>query len=197
MDTVQIIVQEQHRETVQIIVQEVAGPAGLDNYRIAVVNGYEGTVQEYLASMKGNPFIYADFTPEQLLALKGAAFSYADFTPEQLLALRVFVDPVVIAQELVYAESIAVDFADSANATVTLTGDAAVELANVPDGAKGAIYVTQDEVGTRLITGITHEGLTAKVKGGALTLSVAAGAIDKLEFERVGSTLFVSVISGF
>jgi hypothetical protein len=197
MDTVQIIVQEQHRENVQIIVQEVAGPAGLDNYKIAVVNGYVGTIAEYLASMRGPAFTHADFTTEQLLALKGDAFTYADFTPEQLEALKIFVEPVVIAQALIYAEPIAVDFADSANATVTLTGDAAVELANVPDGAKGAIYVTQDEVGARLLTGITHEGLTVKVKGGALTLSSAPGAIDKLEFERVGTILLVSVVTGF
>lgn len=46
---------------------------------------------------KGDPFTYADFTPEQLAALKGEKgnpgekgdpFTYADFTAEQLLALK-------------------------------------------------------------------------------------------------------------
>ena len=40
---------------------------------------------------KGDPFTFADFTPEQLEFLrgpKGNAFTYEDFTPEQLEALR-------------------------------------------------------------------------------------------------------------
>lgn len=43
---------------------------------------------------KGEPFKYADFTPDQLNALKGPKgdkgepFRYSDFTPEQLLALK-------------------------------------------------------------------------------------------------------------
>lgn len=38
----------------------------------------------------GDPFTYADFTPEQIEALKvkGDAFEYSDFTPEQLAALK-------------------------------------------------------------------------------------------------------------
>ena len=41
--------------------------------------------------VKGDPFTYSDFTPEQLEALKvkGDAFEYSDFTPEQIEALKV------------------------------------------------------------------------------------------------------------
>lgn len=38
--------------------------------------------------IQGNPFTYADFTPEQLQELKGDPFTYSDFTPEQLENLR-------------------------------------------------------------------------------------------------------------
>ena len=43
-------------------------------YAIAVKNGFEGTEEEWLASLKGekgDPFEYEDFTEEQLAALKG------------------------------------------------------------------------------------------------------------------------------
>lgn len=44
---------------------------GKSAYAIAVAHGFRGTEQEWLDSLKGEPFKYADFTPEQLEALKG------------------------------------------------------------------------------------------------------------------------------
>ena len=50
---------------------------GYSAYEIAVQNGYVGTEEEWVASLKGpkgdkgDPFTYSDFTPEQLAALKG------------------------------------------------------------------------------------------------------------------------------
>lgn len=44
---------------------------GLSAYEVAVKNGYVGTEEEWLESLKGEPFTYEDFTPEQLEALKG------------------------------------------------------------------------------------------------------------------------------
>jgi hypothetical protein len=70
---------------------------GRSAYEVAVDNGFEGTEEEWLESLKGekgekgDPFEYTDFTPEQLEALKGEkgdAFEYTDFTPEQLEALK-------------------------------------------------------------------------------------------------------------
>ena len=85
---------------------------GYSAYEIAVQNGYVGTEEEWVASLKGpkgdkgDPFTYSDFTPEQLGALKGPKgdqgirgevgpkgdkgdpFTYEDFTPEQLAALK-------------------------------------------------------------------------------------------------------------
>lgn len=47
---------------------------GKSAYAIAVSHGFRGTEQEWLDSLKGlkgEPFKYSDFTPEQLNALKG------------------------------------------------------------------------------------------------------------------------------
>lgn len=52
----------------------VLGKDGLSAYEIAKVNGFEGTEEEWLASLKGergDPFTYTDFTEEQLASLKG------------------------------------------------------------------------------------------------------------------------------
>lgn len=84
------------------------GPEGKSAYQVAVDEGFVGTEQEWIASLKGekgdtglrgiqgvkgDPFTYADFTPEQLTALKvkgdkGDPFVYTDFTPAQLESLR-------------------------------------------------------------------------------------------------------------
>ena len=55
---------------------EVAVP-GLSAYEVAVKNGFVGTEQEWLASLKGEPFTYEDFTPEQLEALQKPAVDAA------------------------------------------------------------------------------------------------------------------------
>lgn len=89
----------------------------IDAYGVAVKNGFKGTVEEWLASLKGekgdpgkdgtlkfeelspeekallkgDPFTYEDFTAEQLAALKGDkgdAFTYDDLTPEQIESLK-------------------------------------------------------------------------------------------------------------
>lgn len=44
---------------------------GYSAYQVAVINGFEGTEEEWLASLHGDPFVYEDFTPEQLAALEG------------------------------------------------------------------------------------------------------------------------------
>ncbi len=55
---------------------EVAIP-GLSAYEVAVKNGFVGTEQEWLASLKGEPFTYEDFTPKQLEALQKPAVDAA------------------------------------------------------------------------------------------------------------------------
>ena len=64
-----------------------ANKTELDNY-------VKKTELNSLKGEKGDPFTYADFTPDQLEKLKGPKgdkgepFKYSDFTAEQLLALR-------------------------------------------------------------------------------------------------------------
>ena len=80
-------------ETKFALKSEGGGVNGKSAYEVAVANGFVGTEKEWLASLKGeagkdglqgvpgkdgapgakgDPFVYADFTPEQLAALKGA-----------------------------------------------------------------------------------------------------------------------------
>lgn len=53
------------------------GKDGYSAYEVAVKNGFDGTEEEWLASLKGDkgdkgdPFVYEDFTPEQLASIKG------------------------------------------------------------------------------------------------------------------------------
>ena len=70
---------------------------GKSAYDIALDNGFKGTEKEWLESlkgepgMKGEPFLYKDFTKEQLDSLKGEKgepFTYNDFTKEQLENLK-------------------------------------------------------------------------------------------------------------
>lgn len=70
---------------------------GKSAYDIALDNGFKGTEKEWLESlkgepgMKGEPFLYKDFTKEQLDSLrgeKGEPFTYNDFTQEQLENLK-------------------------------------------------------------------------------------------------------------
>lgn len=60
---------------------EVAIP-GLSAYEVAVKNGFVGTEQEWLASLKGEPFTYEDFTEEQINELKNPAIEAAEKAEE-------------------------------------------------------------------------------------------------------------------
>ena len=47
------------------------GIAGPSAYEVAVKNGFLGSEEEWLESLRGEPFVYEDFTAEQLSSLKG------------------------------------------------------------------------------------------------------------------------------
>lgn len=62
------------------------GKAGKDAYQEWLDLGNTGTVQDFLDSLRGEPFTYEDFTEEQLKALKGDKgdkMTYADMTEEE------------------------------------------------------------------------------------------------------------------
>ena len=72
------------------------GTKGYSAYEVAVQQGFKGTVDEWLASLKGEKgedgsIEFEELTPEQMEMLrgpKGDPFLYSDFTAEQLEALR-------------------------------------------------------------------------------------------------------------
>ena len=86
--------EEEDAGEVVITADAVIGMQGKSAYQVWLEAGNTGTVEDYLADIKGDPFTYANFTPAQLEALKvkgdkGDPFTYDDFTPAQLEALKV------------------------------------------------------------------------------------------------------------
>jgi hypothetical protein len=66
---------------------------GYSAYEIALLNGFAGTEEEWLASLrgeKGDPGAvdFEKLTEEQIALLKGDPFTYEDFTTEQLAELK-------------------------------------------------------------------------------------------------------------
>ena len=61
----------------------------IDAYGVAVKNGFEGTVEEWLASLKGEKGDQGIQGIQGIQGEKGDPFIYDDFTPEQLEALKV------------------------------------------------------------------------------------------------------------
>lgn len=67
---------------------------GYSAYEVAVINGFRGTVDEWLESLKGKDgeLVFEELTEEQKALLKGEKgdpFTYEDFTEEQLEGLKV------------------------------------------------------------------------------------------------------------
>ena len=84
-------------EEMQLVYEGSATTFGKSSYDIAVLNGYKGTEQQWLDSLKGekgdpgqqgpkgpkgDPFEYSDFTPEQLEGLKGPKGDKGDQGPK-------------------------------------------------------------------------------------------------------------------
>lgn len=66
-----VVVKDTDNKIVEVISVGKQGISGKSAYTIAIENGFEGTEKEWLSSLKGNPFTYSDFTPEQLAQLVG------------------------------------------------------------------------------------------------------------------------------
>jgi hypothetical protein len=69
-------------------------------------------------------------------------------------------------------------------ASVTLTGNRTLVIADAQDGMRGVIYVTQDGTGTRTLT---------PTNGTALGLSTVAGATDRVTWEFDGTYFYWAV----
>lgn len=66
-----VVVKDTDNKIVEVISVGKQGIPGKSAYTIAIENGFKGTEKEWLSSLKGNPFTYSDFTPEQLAQLVG------------------------------------------------------------------------------------------------------------------------------
>lgn len=66
-----VVVKETDNKIVEVISVGKQGIPGKSAYTIAIENGFNGTEEEWLSSLKGDPFTYNDFTPEQLAQLVG------------------------------------------------------------------------------------------------------------------------------
>ena len=66
-----VVVKDTNNKIVEVISVGKQGISGKSAYTIAIENGFKGTEKEWLSSLKGNPFTYSDFTPEQLAQLVG------------------------------------------------------------------------------------------------------------------------------
>ena len=66
-----VVIKEKDNNIIEVISKGRQGISGKSAYTIAVENGFKGTEEEWLLSLKGDPFTYSDFTPEQLAGLTG------------------------------------------------------------------------------------------------------------------------------
>lgn len=76
-------------ETVEISGNIESGVKGLSAYELAVQNGYEGTVEEWLLSLHGKPLTYDDLTAEQIEELQKPAKDIAEKAEAALSLLPV------------------------------------------------------------------------------------------------------------
>ncbi len=56
--------------TYKVAILQLKGERGFSSYELAVQNGYEGSEVEWIQSLKGDKFVFEDFTPEQIQSLK-------------------------------------------------------------------------------------------------------------------------------
>ena len=131
---------------------------GLSAYEIAVRHGFEGTEEEWLASLKGE---------------KGDAFTYSDFTPEQIADLK---KPAVdaakevtkAAETATEAAKAADDAAGSANEAAKSATDAATDAVSAASKANNAAAVAT-AAGEAALTAAGNAASAAKTASGTNT----------------------------
>ena len=100
------------------------GVQGRSAYEIAVANGFQGTEEEWLASLKG---VKGD---------QGDPFTYEDFTPEQIKELqRPAADATNAANQAAQAASLAAQTATGAAGMATAAAESANQAASNADAA--------------------------------------------------------------
>jgi len=99
-------------------------------------------------------------------------------------------------QALTSSTTITFDWDVGNNATLTLAHNTTLTFNDIPDNGKGSIVVTQDATGSRTMA--FAESITAITSiiysGGLSTINPTATEVTKIEYEAIGSILFVDVI---
>lgn len=122
----------------------VKGLDGKSAYEIWLEQGNTGTEQDFLDSLKGEPFTFDDLTPEQKEELKGEKgdsikgdpFTYDDFTPEQLEALKGETGVGIVSFERTSGSGVA-GTTDTYTLTLSNGQEEKIKVYNGKDGSKG------------------------------------------------------------
>lgn len=140
---------------VQVPPHYMQGDPGKSAYQIAVENGYEGSEEEWLQSLKGEAFTYEDFTSEQLEEIKRPAVEAANSANEaakQALAGAELANQAasLAAEKAQQADSAASSASQAANsATQAATqanaaADAANQAAEIANEASSGMLITEE-----------------------------------------------------
>lgn len=140
---------------VQVPPHYMQGDHGKSAYQIAVENGYEGSEEEWLKSLKGEAFSYEDFTPEQLEEIKRPAVEAANSANEAAkqastgaeLANQAASLAAEIAKQADSAASSASQSANSATQAATqanAAADAANQAAEKANEAASGMLITEE-----------------------------------------------------
>ena len=158
----------------------VKGIDGKSAYEIWLEQGNTGTEQDFLDSLKGEPFTFDDLTEEQLADLKGEKgdsikgdpFTYDDFTPEQLEALKGETGVGIVSFERTAGIGAAGTF-DTYTLTLSNGQEEKIAVYNGKDGLKGEpgvsianikqTTVADDDGGENIITITLDNGLERRV----------------------------------
>ena len=143
---------------------------GLSAYEIAVRHGFEGTEEEWLASLKGE---------------KGDAFTYSDFTPEQIADLK---KPAVdAAKAATDAAETATEAAKAANDAAGSADEAAKSAAEAASAASSAASKASDAADDAAEAGKAALAAAGNAASAAKAASDTNTQIQTAEQQRVSA----------
>lgn len=138
---------------VQVPSHYMQGDPGKSAYQIAVDNGYEGSEEEWLESLKGKAFSYEDFTPEQLEEIKRPAVEAANSANE---AAKQASTGAELANQAASLAAEKAQQADSAASSASQAANSATQAATqanaAADAANQAAEKANEAVSGMLIT---------------------------------------------
>lgn len=138
---------------VQVPPHYMQGDSGKSAYQIAVENGYEGSEDEWLKSLKGKPFTYEDFTTEQLEEIKRPAVEAANSANEAVKQALAGAELANQAASLATEKASMANLASSSASQAANSATQAATQANAAaDSANQAAEKANEAVSGMLIT---------------------------------------------